>query len=132
MKYLSVTTLFMTDKVNESRDFYVKYFDAKVTFDNGWYVDLNFGREASSLHFMSPQGPQHKLSKADGLSYNFKVMNVDGEYDRLTAAGLKPVLPLEDHPWGDRGFAVEDPNGIQLYIYSDIEPAEEFKKYYKK
>ncbi len=30
-----------------------------------------------------------------------------------------------------RGFAILDPNGIQLYIYSNIEPSEEFKQYYK-
>jgi uncharacterized glyoxalase superfamily protein PhnB len=40
-------------------------------------------------------------------------------------------MPLEDHPWGDRGFAVMDPNGIQLYIYTETKPSEEFKQYYK-
>jgi uncharacterized glyoxalase superfamily protein PhnB len=39
-------------------------------------------------------------------------------------------MPLEDHPWGDRGFAVADPNGITLYIFSEIAPSEEFKQYY--
>ncbi len=41
------------------------------------------------------------------------------------------IMPLEDHPWGDRGFAIQDPNGITLYIYSDREPSEEFKQYFK-
>jgi len=30
----------------------------------------------------------------------------------------------------DRGFAILDPNGVTLYIYSDREPAEEFKQYF--
>lgn len=34
-----------TTKVDESRDFYVKHFGAKVTFDCGWYVNLRFGNE---------------------------------------------------------------------------------------
>ena len=40
------------------------------------------------------------------------------------------VIPLEDHPWGDRGFGIKDPNGITVYIYTVIEPTEDFKKYY--
>jgi uncharacterized glyoxalase superfamily protein PhnB len=46
-------------------------------------------------------------------------------------AGIIATVPLEDHPWGDRGFAVQDPNGVTLYIYSDREPTAEFKQYIK-
>jgi len=38
-------------------------------------------------------------------------------------------MPLEDHPWGDRGFPILDPNGVTLYIYSPRDPADEFKHY---
>lgn len=131
MKASSVSPAFTTNKVEETRDFYVKHFNAKVTFDCGWYVNLEFGSETESLQFMSPQMPEHKLSSGDGLIYNFMVDDVDNEYERLTGEGLSVVVPLEDHPWGDRGFAIQDPNGISLYIYSLREPTEEFKAYYK-
>ena len=39
-------------------------------------------------------------------------------------------IQLEDHPWGDRGFGIKDPNGITLYLYEDKEPSAEFKQYY--
>ena len=80
---------------------------------------------------MSPQQPGQPLGNSAGLMYNFAVDDVDAEYERLTTAGLDAILPIEDHPWGDRGFAIQDPNGITLYIYSDREPSEEFKQYYK-
>jgi len=80
---------------------------------------------------MAPQEPQPPACNPAGLMYNFAVDDVDAEHDRLTAAGLSPVTPLEDHPWGDRGFAILDPNGVTLYIYSAREPAEEFKQYFK-
>ena len=131
MKANSLSAAFTTDKVEESRDFYVKYFNAEVTFDCGWYVNLEFGNSASTLQFMSPQQPEHKLSSGDGLIYNFAVDNVDEEYKKLSQAGLVVVVPLEDHPWGDRGFAVQDPNGISLYIYSEREANEEFKQFFK-
>ncbi|MDO8350615.1 MAG: VOC family protein [Gallionella sp.] len=119
-----------TTKVEESRDFYVKHFGAKVTFDCGWYVNLQFGKESSSLQFMAPQAGQPICNPA-GLGYNFFVDDVDAEYKLLMSTGLKLVMPLEDHPWGDRGFAVQDPNGVALYIYSEREPSSEFKQYYK-
>lgn len=118
-----------TTRVEESRDFYVRHFGAKVTFDCGWYVNLEFGA-AASLQFMAPQ-PGQPLRDPAGLTYNFRVADVDAEYRSLTAAGLTAVMPLEDHPWGDRGFAVHDPNGIVLYIYSEREPSAEFKQYYR-
>lgn len=131
MKVSALTTAFTTDKVAETRDFYVKYFNAHVTFDCGWYVNLAFGQKYTALQFMSPQEVHHELSSSAGLLYNFNVEDVDAEYQRLTEAGLEVVVPLEDHAWGDRGFGVQDPNGITLYIYSEREPGEAFKQYYK-
>ncbi len=131
MKTTNLSAAFTTDKVEEARDFYVKHLGAKVTFDCGWYVNLEFDQPTCSLQFMSPQEAHHKLSDSAGLIYNFCVEDVDREYERLTGEGLQAVMPLEDHPWGDRGFAIVDPLGISLYLYSEREPSEEFKQYYK-
>jgi len=127
----SVSAAFTTNKVEETKDFYVTHLGAMVTFDCGWYVNLKFGSDACTLQFMSPQQPEHTLCNPAGLIYNFRVDDVDGEHERLTAVGLKPIVPIEDHPWGDRGFAIQDPNGITLYLYTDREPTEDFKKFYK-
>ena len=127
----TISPCITTDQVKESRDFYTKHFGAKITFDCGWYVSLQFGKDSSTLQFMSPQQPEQPKCNCAGLMYNLAVDDADQEYKNLTAAELEPVMPLEDHPWGDRGFAVQDPNGITLYIYSEREPSEEFKKYYK-
>jgi len=126
----TISPCITTTKVEESRDFYVKFFGAKVTFDCGWYVSLQFGKQSSNLQFMAPQ-PGQPICNPAGLGYNFSVADVDVEYNLLMAAGLQPVMPLEDHPWGDRGFAIQDPNGVALYIYSEREPNAEFKQYYK-
>jgi predicted enzyme related to lactoylglutathione lyase len=127
----SLSACITTEKVSESRDFYVSYFDAKVTFDCGWYVNLEFGKPTSSLQFMAPQQSGPPSCNPQGLTYNFCVDDVDAEYVRLTGVGLTAIMSLEDHPWGDRGFAVLDPNGVVLYIFSVREPSDEFKQYYK-
>ena len=79
---------------------------------------------------MAPQPGQPACNPA-GLTYNFSVSDVDAEFKSLVDSGLVAIMPLEDHLWGDRGFAVQDPNGVVLYIYSDREPSPEFKQYYK-
>lgn len=127
----TLSACIVTEKVEESRDFYVKYFGAKVTFDCGWYVNLQIGKETSELQFMTPQESGTPACNPTGLIYNFSVTDVDAEHDRLLREGLTSVMPIEDHPWGDRGFAILDPNGVTLYIYSDREPAEEFKQYFR-
>jgi len=131
MKIQSLSAAFTTDKVAESRDFYVQHFGARVTFDCGWYVNLEFCDPASTLQFMAATQPEHSLSSGAGLMYNFMVEDVDAEHQRLISEGLAVIVPLEDHPWGDRGFAVQDPNGITIYIYSEREPNEEFRQYYR-
>ena len=80
---------------------------------------------------MSPQQPEQPLGSGADLMYNFSVEDVNQEYEKLTEAGLAVIAPLEDHSWGDTGFATQDPNGISLYIFSEREPSEEFKQYFK-
>jgi uncharacterized glyoxalase superfamily protein PhnB len=79
---------------------------------------------------MQPQGDAPTF-EGKGVMLNFKVDNVDAEHIRLLGAGLQITIPLEDHPWGDRGFSVIDPIGNAVYIYSDREPSDEFKQYVK-
>lgn len=131
MDFNDVSCSFSTEKVQETRDFYVKYLGARVIFDCGWYVNLELGGNVATIQFMSPQRPEHQLSSSAGLTYNFNVADVDAEYKRLAKENVEIAIPLEDHPWGDRGFGIKDPNGITLYIYSEIDPSEEYQKFYK-
>jgi len=130
MKPQELSSCFCTTEVEACRAFYIRYFSVKVTFDCGWYVNLQFGEGGPAMQFMQPQEGMAAFGGA-GVTLNFKVEDVDAEYARLTAAGLQPAMPLEDHPWGDRGFSVIDPIGNAVYLYSDREPSEEFRHYYK-
>ena len=111
--------------------FYHKHFGARITFDCGWYVNLAFECGAT-MQLMQPQSPEQK-EFSGGLTLNLalgSLAEVDAAHERLSSAGLTMVMPLEDHPWGDRGFAALDPNGVVLYLYHETAPAEEFRKFY--
>ncbi len=121
---------FCTENVSAYRDFYQMHLDAKITFDCGWYLNMDIGTQGASIQFMEPQGDM-PIYEGTGVTLNFAVDDVDAEYKRLMEAGLAEAMPLEDHPWGDRGFSVVDPIGNSVYIYSDREPSDEFCQFFK-
>lgn len=121
---------FVTSRIKEAVSFYKTHFAASEAFDCGWYVVLRLeGERGIELCFMEPQNgaPEYK----GGTSLNLLYDEADAVYRRLSAAGLEAVFPLDDHPWGDRGFAVLDPLGTAVYCHHAIEPSAEFKGFYK-
>jgi uncharacterized glyoxalase superfamily protein PhnB len=130
MKTKELSTCFCTNDVQACREFYTTHFSAATLFDCGWYVNLRINGDGPTIQFMQPQGDMPSFA-GTGVTLNFKVDDVDAEHERLVQAGFQTVMPLEDHPWGDRGFSIIDPIGNSIYIYSDREPSEEFKPYHK-
>ncbi len=119
-----------TDKLDETRAFYTEYMNGRLTFDAGSFITLRLGKAKTSpkLSFMQPE-PGETAFPGEGLIYNVEVKGVDELHDRFKADGMEVVVPLEDHEWGDRGFAVRDPNGIAVYCYEPREPTPEFRQF---
>jgi len=45
-----------------------------------------------------------------------EVDNVNNIYENLKSMGVAMQVDLRDEPWGDRHFAIEDPNGIGIDV----------------
>ena len=129
MKITELSPCFVTKDVDACRDFYQRHLSVTAIFDCGWYLNLRIGGDGPSIQFMQPKEGMAEY-RSEGVMLNFRVDDVDAEHARLLGEGVKPAMPLEDHPWGDRGFSIIDPIGTSLYIYSDREPSDEFKPYY--
>lgn len=112
------------------RAFFVDHFQARVTFAADCYLNLEVGGKGSSLQFMTPLDGSAPPAGYPGVWLNFEVDDVDAEHARLSRSGLAMRMPLEDHPWGDRGFAIAGPLDLTLYVFSPREPAPEFKGCY--
>ena len=81
---------------------------------------------------MTPEEPGHVVGTGAGLYFRLEVDDVDKEYERLIGADkLHVELSLENHGWGDRGFAVKDPNDITVCIYTKHPLGPDFRKYIK-
>lgn len=119
----------VTEKVRESRDFYVRLFGCQVIYEgeDDWFVLLELG--GSELGFMKPGlDSQASLYRApftgQGIWITVDVENVDAEYERIQSLAVPIEVTLRDEPWGDRHFAVVDPNGIGVDVVQRRESSE--------
>jgi catechol 2,3-dioxygenase-like lactoylglutathione lyase family enzyme len=124
-----------TEKVAESRHFYMTHLGFELTFDSDWYVSMilpNKPKYQLALidchHETMPEAYRHK--PAQGLILNFEVDEVDSEYARLQAAGLPFIVPLRDEAFGQRHFIVADPSGVLVDVIKIIPPSAEFASQY--
>jgi len=121
--------------VQESADFYQKYFDFKLVFQNDWYIHLTKENQPEfNLAFVSrdhPSVPAIMRKSAQGILLNFEYDNVDELYKRSKAEGHRILLDLRDEPWGQRHFILRDPAGVMVDVIKIIEPSQEFLQNYK-
>lgn len=129
MSIKSASLTIVTQSLPETRKFYETHFNARPVFDCEWYVVLRLATpyQEPEICLMSPQEGLQAFS--GGVFLNLLVEDADKLHSQLTQKGLTPTMPLEDHPWGDRGFGVLDPSGVIVYCYHPIAPSAEFEKY---
>jgi catechol 2,3-dioxygenase-like lactoylglutathione lyase family enzyme len=131
MKIKRVDSTFSTTKLQESKEFYMRYFGFELVYESDWYVELIApGQPAAGVSFTLPQRDVGEFYNGKGVILSFEVDDVDAEYQRLKDSGLIKHQQIQDKPWGERSFVVDDPNGVHLYIYKSIPPTPEYQKVY--
>jgi len=58
--------------------------------------------------------------KGAGLFLEIETDDVNGCYEELIGKGLKPSGEPHDWPWGNREFAVKDPDGYRIVFWQKI------------
>lgn len=107
----------ITEKLTESRDFYIRVLEATVIFESDWFALLNV--QGQQLAFMLPnmenQAPMFKQPlNGPGIWLGVDVDDVDAHYQRIQSLNVPIALDIKDEAWGDRHFAILDPNGIGI------------------
>lgn len=131
MNITRVDATFSTNKLRETRDFYIQYFGFQLVYESDWYVELIApGTARAGISFTLPQREVGEFFNGKGVILSFEVEDVDAEHDRLKASGVEIYQNLQDKPWGERSFVINDPNGVHLYIYKSIPPTPEYQEVY--
>ena len=71
--------------------------------------------QPDSWKVYSPSLPQ-------GVNLAFEVEDVENWYQRAQTRNLVVQHELAEFNWGQRGFALQEPNGLIVFIYSPIVP----------
>jgi catechol 2,3-dioxygenase-like lactoylglutathione lyase family enzyme len=124
---LATYPIVITDRLQECRDFYTRWFGLEVVFEASWIVVLSSDREAPTVAFMHSDHPSTPPEPAafagDGAFLTLQVDDASAEYERVREGGLNLALDLTDEPWGQRRFAAIDPAGMWVDVVEQTEPA---------
>ena len=117
----------ITEKLAESKAFYTQVLQFGVTFENDFYLLLHTPNQEAEISFLLPNHPSQqplfqKPFTQQGVYLTIEVENVDEYYRKLKEQGVPIAIELREEPWGDRHFAIIDPNGIGIDIVSYSAP----------
>ena len=122
-----------SEKIEETADFYARYFGFERSFAADWYISLKNG-----IHELAVLDPNHDSLPANyrgktsnqSLLLNFETDEVDGIFEKFIQDQRTIHLAIRDEPWGQRHFITEDPNGIPVDVIQVIPPSPEFAARY--
>jgi catechol 2,3-dioxygenase-like lactoylglutathione lyase family enzyme len=128
MSFSRILTNICSDRLAESRDFYVTLLDFDVSYDSDWYVQLRspFNKELEFGIILRSHSlvPQEYQTAPSGVYVTFVVPEVDIVYKKAVAMGLRIVQEPRNEFYGQRRFLTVDPNGCLLDICSPFSEAE--------
>ncbi|PLK44514.1 glyoxalase [Emticicia sp. TH156] len=111
----------ITRKLAETKAFYTRNLGFGVTFENEFYLLMHTPGQEAEISFLLPHHPsQQPLFQTpfngQGVYLTLEVAEVDRVYEEMKKKGVAISVDLRDEPWGDRHFAIVDPNGIGIDI----------------
>lgn len=117
----------ITEKLAETKAFYTEILGFGVTFENEFYLLMHTPNHEAEISFLLPHHPSQQPVfqqpfQNQGVYLTLEVANVDEMYHQLKAKNIPIEIDLRDEPWGDRHFAIKDPNGIGIDIVTYSEP----------
>ncbi|KAA2239565.1 glyoxalase [Chitinophaga agrisoli] len=111
----------ITEKLAATKAFYTGILRFGVTFENEFYLLMHTPGQEAEISFLLPGHPSQqplfqKPFQGQGMYLTIEVDDVDKLYNELQKKGVPIKIGIRNEPWGDRHFAIEDPNGIGIDI----------------
>lgn len=106
----------ITEKLEETKHFYTDILGFGVTFENEFYLLLHTPGQEAEISFLLPGHPSQQPFAGQGMYLTIEVDDVDQVYNDLKKKAIEIKIDMREEPWGDRHFAIQDPNGIGIDI----------------
>ena len=119
----------ITAKLTESKEFYTKVLGFGVSFENDFYLLMHTPDKSMEISFLQPNHPSQRSIfqspfNGKGVYLTIEVEEVDKVYEKIKNQGAAIEIAIRNEPWGDRHFAIVDPNGIGIDIVTYTKPEE--------
>ena len=126
--------VFIVKDLDAAKSFYTEHFGFDVVFSGDWYIHL-LSKSGVQVGFLLPDQPTQppifqKSYFGEGVIFSLEVEDADAAFAFAKSKSLKVVLELRSEDWGQRHFAIQDPNGVYLDIVQSFEPTEEYRSDY--
>ena len=117
----------VTAKLAETKAFYTNILGFGVTFENEFYLLMHTPNHEAEISFLLPDHPSQQSLfqrpfQGHGMYLTIETDDVDNMYRELQQKGVAIAIDIRNEPWGDRHFAIQDPNGIGIDIVSYSPP----------
>lgn len=117
----------ITNKLKESKTFYQDILGFDITFENEFYLLMHRVNHQVEISFLLPNHPSQKplfqsQFQGQGIYLTIEVEDVDKVYQEIKDKGVEIVIEIRDETWGDRHFAIQDPNGVGIDIVKYTKP----------
>lgn len=114
--------MFVTDRLDATRRFYVEQAGFRAVYDEGGYLCVTYGEgdDAVAISFVRPEAMtmiDERPFAGRGAVLSVPTPNADRKAQELADAGVAPLVPTQTRPWGWRSFLVRDPNGVLLDFF---------------
>lgn len=117
----------ITSKLAETKEFYTNILGFGISYENDFYLLLHAPGKQAELSFLLPNhASQQPLFQqpfqGQGMYLTIEVEDVDRLYQELKKKKVEIKIDLRNEPWGDRHFAISDPNGIAIDLVKYTRP----------
>jgi len=125
--YENAYSVYITENLKASKDFYTRWLDFEVVFEATWFVYLQAkDSPAISLAFIDVNHPStppaYGAFKKEGSFLTLQVMDAEQVYQKLKTAAAPISYHLKKEDWGQLRFGMTDPNGLYVDIVQQVEP----------
>ena len=117
---ISKSGLFFVRDISVSKKFYTEILGQKIELDAGRYVafenGLGFWEGKYALETIYSAPKEMETYGLKNCEIYFEVVDLDGLYKHLKQKDVPFIHQVHQHPWGQRGFRVYDPDGHIIEI----------------
>jgi predicted enzyme related to lactoylglutathione lyase len=107
-----------SDKLEESKNFYVTFLGMQLVMDMQWV--LTFASEDNPAAQVTVVKSDNADKLQPGITLSIEVSDVDSLYQKAKALNYEITYEIKDEPWGVRRFWVKDPNGVTINLMMHI------------